>query len=218
MKKLSAFVLICLTAMVLSACSAFHDESTQTFPLEEPYTATVFLQLNQGVIFTPELLTTWKADVERIITANAEETTLPKITAVSYDNNITAGTNTFPVELTLSNVPASTSYKVVRPFKIYYTQTIYNPIALLPANANFTYIVGFTFDRRHSWANTEFVSQDENGEYTYLWTSSEVIEIKDVYPNRTLYYVIIVAGALAVGVVVYLIKRYSDCKKQKISL
>lgn len=217
MKKLSALVLVCLTAVVLSACSTFHGSTTETYPQDEPYTTTVFLQVNQDEMITPDLLVQWKADVERLITANADATE-PKITAVDCDTNIAAGVSTFAVELTLANMPAATLKKVVRPFKIYYTQTLYNPIALLPVSDKFTYIVGFTFERRHSDANTDLISQEENGEYTYLWTTGDPIVIKDVYPNRPLYYLLIVVGAVIVGVAVYLISRYIDCKKQKSSL
>ena len=217
MKKLSALVLICCTAVILSACSVFHNDTTQTYPQDEPYTATVFLKLNDGVIFAPELLTNWKADIERIITENADSTTT-KITAVNCDTTLVANLNAYPVELTLSNVPAATTRKVVRPFKIYYTQTIYNPITLLPANENFTYVIGYNFERRQSKANTDIISQDEDGSYTYLWTTGTMIEVENVYPNRPLYYVLIMAGAIVVGVVVYCIWRYIDCKKRNMSL
>jgi len=217
MKKLSALCLICLTACLLSACSTFYDDSTQTFSQDEHYTATVFLKLKDGITFTPELIINWKADVERMITENADANTT-KITAVNCDTIATTNLNAYSVELTLTNVPDSTIHKVVRPFKIYYTQKIYNPIALLPPNENFIYIVGYTFERRHSDANTELISQDETGNYTYLWTTADLIEIKDVYPNRPLYYVIIIASAVILGVIVYAISRYNDCKKRKMSL
>ena len=217
MKKLSALLLVCLTAVMLSACSAFYDETTQSYPQDEPYTATVYLKLNEGVTFTPDLLTNWKADIERIIIQSAEADTT-KITAVNCDTEFSTMLSAYPVELTLSQVPASTVRKVVRPFKIYYTQMLYNPIALLPTNENFTYVVGFTFERRHSKANTDLISEDESGNYTYLWTTSNPIEIQDIYPNRPLYYVIVIGCTLVVGAVVYAICRYNDCKKRKMSL
>ena len=214
MKKFTALVFIFLTALMLSACSTFHDDSTQTYPQDEPYTTTVFLKLKDGVMFKPEMLTNWQGDIERIITESADDTTNPKITAYS----VSGSASLYTVNLTLANVPASTMQKSVRPFKIYYTQTMYNPITLMPANEHFIYMVGYTFERRHSSANTEFINQDEDGNYTYLWTTSDPIEVKDIYPNRPLYYAILVAGALVVGVVVYLVSRYIDCKKRKMSL
>ena len=217
MKKFSALVIICLTAVMLSACSAFYDDQTQNYTQDNPYTTTVFLKLKEDVTFAPDLLANWKADVERIITATTGVETA-KITAVNCDTKFSTTVSAYPVELTLANVPDTTTRKVVRPFKIYYTQTIYNPIALLPASEHFVYFVGYTFERRHSSANTKLISQDETGDYTYLWTTSEPIQVQNIYPNRPLYYVIIIGIVILVGVAVYGVSRYIDCKKRKMSL
>ncbi len=215
MKKFSALVLTFLVAVLLSACSTFHDDVTQTYPQDEPHEATVFLQIKDPTSFDPSMITDWKAEIERIIAEQAiDETDTPKIVSVKIREAVTD--NTYTVDLTLSNTPPSVVKKVVRPFKIYYTQQLYNPIELLPANSHFTYIVGYTAEDRHSEANTDWiVNNQDDDSYIYLWTSTAPIEFKDVYPNRPLYYVIVIGCALVLGVIVYLFSRYSCKKTQK---
>ncbi len=217
MKKLSAIFLVALVAVVLSACTAFYDDNLETTPMAEPYQATVFLQSKTGLNIMPNLITEWEADINRLIAEMAlEESPTPKITAVE----ITGATNTdtYTVNLTLSNVPPLNIKKTVRPFKIVYTQTIYNPIELLPNSEYFHYIVGYTTERRHSTVNTEWIEKQEDGSYIYLWNSREPIEFQDVYPNRPLYYLIVIVGGIIIGVIVYFACRYSYCKKQQKTL
>lgn len=216
MKKISAFIFIVLVAISLSACSSFYDDNTQTYPQDEPYTATVFLKVNQEMTFSVDKLTEWKGEVNTLIAQMAldENSADPKITNVKFQNSFSDdNSDTFTVELTLTNVPDSTLHKTVRPFKIYYQQTIYNPIKLLPESDTFTYVVGYSSTRRHSSANADLISMQDDGSYYYLWTSSDAIEFNDIYPNRPLYYLIVIAGAVVIGSFVYLISRHNDCKK-----
>lgn len=217
MKKFGAIVLIVLVSVLLTACSTFHDDSLETTPLDEPYQATVFLKSENPTATLSTLLTEWEAEINRMITEMAMDNgDTPKITAVKV-NNI-AENNICTVQLTLSNVPPLNIKKSVRPFKIYYTQTIYNPIELLPNSDHFDYIVGLATTRRHSAVNTDWVNAQEDGSYLYLWNTRHPIEFQDVYPNRLLYYVLVVAGAMVIGVIVYLVSRYSDCKKREKTL
>ena len=218
MKKLSAFLCVVLLAVTLSACQAFHDDTTQDYPQDEPFAAAVFLQVKDPTWFSIDLLTAWKADMERLITAMANSTDpdAPKITALSFRETIDADAallEMYTVDLTISRVPPTTLSRAVRPFKIYYTQTVYNPIALLPDSNTFTYIIGYTSSRRHSTANTDWVNTTDDGEYVYFWTTGDTIEFHDVYPNRPLYYLLVFLGAGLIAVVVYLICRYNYCKK-----
>lgn len=213
MKKLGALLCIILVAISLSACRTFRDDSTQNYSQSNPFTATVFLQvknLPDSSNMADELVI-WQGAV------NMHNATIPddqpKITAVepigAEDNG------TYAVALTIQNVPDSTMRKQVSPFKIIYTQTVFNPIVLLPDSAVFGYIVGYSAERRHSAASTTQIVTTDNGEYIYLWTTPETIQFVDVYPNRPLYYLFVVLGATAFGVVVYFVSRYYDCKKQK---
>lgn len=222
MKKFCAFLFVVLVAISFSACSAFYSDQTQTTPQDTPYTATIFLKVNNELTLTinqTELatkLSEWQGEINTLITQMAldENSTDPKITAVHFQDSISSDdSTTYTVELTLDNVPDNTLQKTVRPFKIYYHQTIYNPIALLPTSDTFTYIVGYSSQRRHSASNANYLSTDENGSYFYLWTTGEQLEFDDVYPNRPLYYLLVIAGAVIIGGLVYLISRHNDCKK-----
>ena len=214
MKKFGALFLVVLVAVMLSACTAFYDDELQTTAMSEPYQAVVFLQSKHGVNFQPSLLTEWEAEINRLITEMAlEDSVAPKITAVKISD--VASEDTYTVELTLTNVPPLNIQKKVRPFQIYYTQTIYNPIELLPNSEHFNYIVGYTTERRHSFVNTEWIEKQDDGSYVYLWSSREPIQFMDVYPNRPLYYFIIIAGSIVVGLIVYFVSRYSYCKKRQ---
>lgn len=219
MKKLSALLLILLTTVMLSACTAFYDDSTQTYPQEATYQTTVFLQGKNGILITAERLAEWQAQIQTLIVGSSADTVNPKITAVDCTPDATTDfSEPFPVNLTLANVPESTARKVVRPFRITYTETLYNPIALLPTSDNFEYVIGYTFERRHSETNADAVTMDEDGNYIYFWTSSDPLQIINVYPNRPLYYLLVVVGAVLIGALIYFINRYSDCKKRKMSV
>ena len=210
MKKFSALVLVVLVAVMLSACTAFYDDELQTTAMSEPYQAVVFLQSKHGVNFQPSLLTEWEAEINRLITEMAlEDSVAPKITAVKISD--VASEDTYTVELTLTNVPPLNIQKKVRPFQIYYTQTIYNPIELLPNSEHFNYIVGYTTERRHSFVNTEWIISRTRD----LLMKFQLIQFMDVYPNRPLYYFIIIAGSIVVGLIVYFVSRYSYCKKRQ---
>lgn len=220
MKKIWALGILFLTTLVLSACSAFVDDITQTYPTDEPLTMAVFLQVNDMTTFTVAQFEAWKGELNRIIIQMAADTenTEPKITSAVFRDTGTNLQNTYTVDLTLTNVPASTVQKTVRPFKIDYTQTIYNPIQLLPTSETFTYVIGYTSERRHSSANANKLVTEENGNYVYLWTTSDPIVLHDIYPNRPLYYFLVLCGAGIIGGIVYAISRFNDCKRQQKTL
>lgn len=213
MKKLCALLCVFLVAITMSACQAFHDETTQNHPQDNPLETVVFLRvknLPEGSNVADEL-TLWRGEV-LVHNAAITDESAPKIIEVTPT---TEDNETYTVQLKIQNVPDSTLQKVTQPFKITYTQTVYNPIALLPESDVFLYVVGYTSERRHSEANTDQITTGEDGNYIYFWTNGETIRFVDVYPNRPLYYLIIVAGAIVIGVVVYLVSRYCDCKKRK---
>lgn len=216
MKKLGALLLIIGVAVTLSACSAFHDDRTTTYPQDEPMQATVFLQVADIVNFSPALLPEWKT--KTLLQNQTDDPNAVKITDITFRDSIDADApvlDTYTVDLTLTNVPATTLQKIVHPFKIDYIQTVFNPISLLPASDDFIYVVGYTATRRHSSVNTDWVATQADGSYVYLWTSTDPIEFHDVYPNRPLYYLLVLVGAAVIGGVVYLISRYNDCKKSQ---
>ena len=213
MKKVCLLLCVFLVTITLSACQAFHDDTTQNHAQDNPLETVVFLQVKNSTtgLNIADELTNWKS---RVLIENAAITNenAPKI----IDVNPTAEDNgTYTVQLKIQNVPDTTTKKETRPFKITYTQTVFNPIALLPESNTFLYIVGYTSQRRHSQTNTEQIVTSDNGEYIYFWTDSQPIIFVDVYPNRPLYYLIIVVGAAVIGGFVYLVSRYYDCKKQK---
>ena len=214
MKKLCVLLCVFLVAITMSACQAFHDETTQNHAQDNPLETVVFLRVKN----LPEgsdiasALQDWEAAV-RIKNDAITDENATKILGTAIRGAVEEGTYTFDV--TIQNVPDSTLQKVTQPFRITYTQTVYNPIALLPESDVFLYIIGYTSERRHSEANTDQITTGEDGNYIYFWTNGETIRFVDVYPNRPLYYLIIVAGAIAIGVVVYLVSRYCDCKKRK---
>ncbi len=212
MKKVCLLLCVFLVTITLSACQAFHDDTTQNHAQDNPLETTVFLQvknLSEGSNVADKLIS-WCREV---LTPNENtDENAPKIIGV----NPTAEDNgTYTVQLKIQNVPDTITKKETRPFKITYTQTVFNPIALLPENDTFLYIVGYTSQRRHSQTNTEQIVTSDDGEYIYFWTDSQPIIFVDVYPNRPLYYLMIVVGAAVIGGFVYLVSRYYDCKKQK---
>ena len=132
-----------------------------------------------------------------------------RITAFQFDDAAdTALSDLYSVTLTLVNMPASTYEKTTRPFKITTFQTIYNPIALLPASTVFTYVVGYSATRRCSQVNTHWIEQQPNGDYAYYWTTGDRLEFTNVYPNRPLYYLLVLVGAITIGVIVYYVSKY----------
>ncbi len=210
MKKISAFLCIILVAVAMSACSTFYDDTTKNYPQSNPMQTTIFLQIKAipvGSTLDIEL-TNWKAAV---LTQQPTQETATKIIDINY---ATETSTVYRAELTLQNVPDSTAEKTVRPFQIFYTQKIYNPLALLPDSDVFQYNILFGAEHRHSSASTQDITYD-NGEYVYYWTDATPIEFTDVYPNRPLYIIIIIASAVVIGVITYLISRYYDCKKRK---
>ena len=215
MKKFSAFLLVVLLAVSLSACQAFHDDRTQEYPQDEPLRVAVFLQVKDIFHFDPAKdLAAWEGTMNAQITTtnNATDTDAPRIVEFKFRDTTTTN-DTYAVDLTITNVPATVVKKTVRPFKIAYSQTVYNPIALLPPSDTFTYVVGYSAERRHSSSNAEQVGTDDEGNYVYLWTTGDTIEFTDVYPNRPLYYLLVIVGALVIGAAVYLFYRHNDCKK-----
>ena len=213
MKKFSAVVCVILVAISLSACRTFYDTTTENYPQENPLETTIFLQFkNLGADPVAEL-SNWLNIVRTENEAITDETAVKIISIEPRDDGTLTDTYTF--DLKLQNVPDSTLRKQVRPFKITYTQTIFNPITLLPDSDVFTYIVAYNATKRHSAANAKQIMIDEDGNYVYLWTTNTEIQFVDVYPNRPLYYLFIVIGAAILGTVVYLVSRYYDCKKRK---
>ena len=214
MKKLGVFLCVILVAISMSACRAFHDDTTENYPQDNPLETTIFLQIKNlptGSNVATELAT-WQSAVNVHNASKTDDET--KIVDIKLRDN-TEDAETYPVDLKINHVPASTLRKQVYPFKIIYTQTIYNPIALLPNSDVFTYLVGYETERRHSDSNTDQLVTNDDGTYVYLWTSAESIQFIDVYPNRPLYYLIIVTAAFALGTFVWIISRYNDCKKRK---
>ena len=211
MKKFGALLLVVLVALSLSACSTFYDDTTKDYPADEPLEMAVFLQVKTALADATEELNQWKGKMERLKTemANNTDPTAVKITDFKFrDENDSAPEGTYTVDLTLTNVPATTVQRIVRPFKIYIKQTTFNPMALLPESDAFTYVSGYTRERRHSAFNTEWVETQDDGTYAYLWTTGDAIEFTNVYPNRPLYYVFVLAGAIALGVIVYCVAKY----------
>lgn len=215
MKKFSALLCVILVTVVLSACQTFYNDSTENYPRNNPSTTTVYLQIKQlptNSTVDAEL-TKWRSEILTTNAAITDETAI-KISDVQFrfdeDNEVA-----YTVDLTIHNLPDATVKKSVRPFQITYTQTIFNPISLLPDSETFSYVVLFNSERRHSSANTDERITTEDGNYVYFWTTAEPLEFTDVYPNRPLYYLIILAGAGLVGGLVYLVSRYYDCKKLK---
>ena len=220
MKKFAAVLCVCLMAGLLSGCQAFYGTKTTTANAEDPYQTTVYLQVNSMFNFSLGRVQAWLGEIERQITENqaSQET---KITAVKL-RNVTNGkidlTDTYTVELTLSNVPGTVTERTNRPFKIHIRQTLYNPIEILPETDVFTYVVGYTTTRAPHAVNTQRALEQSDGTHVYLWDTQDPIVFEYVYPNRPLYYLLVLGGAVVVGVVVYLICRYNDCKKRKNSL
>ncbi len=217
MKKFGALLLVVLVAMSLSACSTFYDDTAKDYPADEPLTMAVFLQVNNIVTFSAGKLQEWEhLLMEPLLAQMAADTdpTTTKITAFKIrEANDQDLHDTYTVDLTLTNVPATTVQKSVRPFKIYIKQTTFNPIALLPESNTFTYVVGYNTERRQSAVNTEWMETQDDGTYVYLWTTGDAIEFTNVYPNRPLYYVLVFVGAIAVGVLVYLVAKHKTKHK-----
>lgn len=219
MKKFSALLCVILVAISLSACRTFHDDTTTDYPQDNPLKMVVYLSIkNLPTLSTIDAeLANWRSEV-LTLNAGITDDAAPKITAIAFGENTAEGT--YVAQLTVANVPNSTLRKQTQPFKIIYTQTIYNPIALLPESNVFAYMVGSSAKLRHSDSNADQVSfveatQEESSYYVYLWVSNKNLEFTDVYPNRPLYYLLVVLGGVALGAVVYFIARYSYCKKRQ---
>ncbi len=205
-----------ITAATFSDWKVFNDQSTESYTQANPYETIIFLNPVNDAGFTAESLSAWKADMERVIALNAGQTEVPQI--VAYDCDFTFLENedvqAYPVLVTFANLPAVVVDKKVTPFEIEYTQTLLNPLSLLPGSSDFDYAIMYTFERRHSYVNTEIMTTDEiDSYYAYLWTNTDPIIIKDLYPNRLLPYILILLAAPAYGGVIYLAARYNDCKK-----
>ncbi len=215
MKKLGVLLCVILVAISMSACQTFNDDATENYPQNNPLNTTIFLQIKAIPLgSTADLeLTKWLGAVRSEHEAITDETAT-KITQIEPRSTM-ENENTYAIDLTIQNAPASTLDKHVRPFKMIYTQTVFNPIALLPDSDVFLYIVGYSSERRHSDSNAVQLITDDNGEYVYLWTNGETIEFVDIYPNRPLYYLLTIAGAIVIGVLVFIVSRYNDCKKRK---
>lgn len=212
MKKFSVILCLILVAVALSACSAFHNDTTKNYPQTNPQASTIFLRVKTDTTIDARTIQDWQAAVYDY---QKNDETATKITKIK--DIVPEADHVYRVNLTLANVPDSTATKVVRPFKITYQQTIYNPLALLPDNEVFAYYILYSSERRHSSASTTAVEQ-EDGQYIYVWNDGTTITFTDIYPNRPLYLLIIIAGATVVGVLVFITSRYYDCKKRKYQL
>ena len=199
-----------------SGWKIFNDESTEFYAQANPYETLIFLYPKKDVGFTVQNLTDWQADMERLITLTAGQTDTPKVVDIDCDLTFleNEAVQAYPVLITFANLPEVTVDKKVSPFKIEYTQTVFNPLLLLPTSEDFSYGITYMFERRHSSSNAALISEDENtGSVIYMWTSTDTIIIKDLYPNRLLPYVLILLAAPTLGIITYLVCRYSDCKK-----
>ncbi len=209
-----------VVAVLCSACSAFNNYETVELPVDDP-TAVVFVQLNAGVVFDLDyLMGTPDSLLSRLITDNeqikAEHPDAPYVTAAQFrETPVADATEPYALALTIANYPAQVATLNTQPWTITRTYTLFNPLALMPADDHFTYYTGITSERRHSSANATAVSLTEDGEYAYLWTGTDAITITDVFPNRPLYYLLALGVAAVVGVVIFLVARYISCKKRR---
>ena len=215
MKKFAALFCLVLVSITLSACSVFNDDSIQNYAQDDPLQTTIFLRVNNLPLNSTvdSELTQWLGMVR---TSAAENTDENAVKIISVESRATTNTNdALTIDLTLGNVPDNVLHKHTRPFKITYTQTIFNPISVLPESDVFSYVVSYSAKRRHSSANTDWIETSDDGTYVYLYTTADAIQFTNVYPNRPLYYLFVCLGVGVVGVLVYLISRYYDCKKRK---
>lgn len=208
MKKFSAVLVIMLLVVTLSACSTFNDYQTYYLAEESPQTANIVVQFNLGA--DAEKFAELKAAINQIIATTAEDEPLPHITAAEWDSD----ESTPALTLTLANVPDQVITIDTKPFRIVRTQTVFNPISLLPESEDFTYYVGFTATRRHSQVSTEHLEMQADGSYLYVWDNGNDIVFTDNYPNPPLYYILAALATMVMGVAVYFVSRYFYCKKQ----
>lgn len=212
MKKLGALLLIVCASVLLGACSPFHGTQTQTLAETNPQVTTVLVQLNPGVTFDAGRFTALVTYLKTTPTAPVT------ITDARFLDELTetAAQNTYyTLELTLSGVPAQVVTVETKPFTITRTQTVFNPISLLPTWPEFTYGVGINTTRRPSQVSTPHVGRDTDGSYLYLWTTGDPIVFTDIYPNRPLYYLLALAATAVISVLIYLSARYISCKKRQ---
>ena len=188
-----------LLAVILSACSTFVDY--QTYYLAEETTTTLVVKFEATA--TAEKFAALKADLNRLIDTTPADDPHPHITKAEWSDTDETPTLT----LTLANVPDQVITIDTKPFTIVRTQTVFNPISLLPESADFTYYIGFTATRRHSHATTEQIQAQDDGTYLYIWDNGADIVFTDNYPNPPLYYILVAVTAVIVGVAVYLICR-----------
>lgn len=237
MKKFSTWKLMLLLITILGGYGALalgittiatfsdwkilNDESLETYEQGSPYETIIFLKPKDDIEFSVDNLTNWKAEVERLMTITESVTDSPKITKCSFSLNFLENTDVkaYPILITFENLPEVNVNKKVNPLIIEYTQTIFNPLSLLPESTDFDYAIMYTFERHHSYANTELITQDDTSSYyTYTWQTTEPIIVKNLYGNRLLPYILILLAAPAVGLACYFGSRYCDCKKNKNTL
>lgn len=215
-----------LTAVLLSACSTFHDYQAVTQPpLDNPV---IFVQINPNVKFSPALLLD---DPDSLLTQillkneqiHAADPDAPYITAAEYlDEPLTArpAGDAYQLSITVANVPDTTVSLTTEPFIITRESNYFNPLTLLPdadvpVMQYVTCYYGLTSssEPRHTTATT--VAQQADGSYALLWSSPDAITFVDYYPNRPLYYVIALAVGAVVLVVTWGLARYFYCKMHR---
>lgn len=207
-------MIICL-AVMLTACSNFRAYQEHHLPENTPQTASVLVQFNVTAGLTPteitEKLAALDADIYRAIEAGTAGS--PRLTAHQWETEAAVTSDTLTLTLTLADVPDQVVTIDTKPFYHVRTQTVFNPISLLPASADFTYYVAFTATRRHSQVTTDLVQAQDDGTYLYVWADGRDIVFTDYYANPPLYYLLTIVATAVVGVAVYLISRYFYCKK-----
>lgn len=217
MKKLGAVLVIVWLAVTLTACSTFNDYQEHHLPENTPQTTSVLVQFDATAGLAPtaiaEKLAELDAALNRVIEAGTDGT--PRLTAYQWETAADNPDYTMTLTLTLADVPDQVITVDTKPFYHVRTQTVFNPISLLPETADFTYYLAFTATRRHSRVSTDLTQAQNDGTYLYVWADGRDIIFTDYYANPPLYYLITIAVTVVVGVAVYFISRYFYCKKTR---
>ena len=200
-----AVMLILVTAVVCTGCSAF--QGTQTAELAPHAEMVVLIQLPAGQTYSPDLLAAIQQYNAEIHDADPQA---PYLTAVALHSPLTVPGlgEVYALDLTAENLPATAVTIRTQPWMKYRTDTLFNANTLLPPEADYTAYMTYTFTKQPTTANTDLTPLlTDEGNYTYLWRGTDAITITNQGANPTLWYLTALAVAVAVGIIVYLLNR-----------
>jgi PBP1b-binding outer membrane lipoprotein LpoB len=209
------FFAFCILAsiVIFAGCSAFSNTETHEYEYIPPYNVTVLAKFDNSLTEPAVFQEKFTAEINKIInTSPADNITVANCTVDISSITVDEAGNFVNISLVLNKVPPQKA--VIETTFFHKTRTIkmFNPISVLPKIDGVTYYFRLELKYRSTKTNASVLSR-KGINYEYFWDTGDDIIIIDTFANAPIYYVIAVAAAGIVFLIVYF-----TCKKNIIKI